>query len=84
MRPQVIKTPGGQRLLNPIQLNNLAQILPGTILLHPLCPASIVLSLNKKRTILHTKMVSKTKGVFIYAIKGGVKDLLYSSWFKSF
>ena len=29
MKPQVIKTPGGQRLLNPIQLNNLAQILPG-------------------------------------------------------
>lgn len=28
MRPQVIKTPQGQRLLNPIQLNNLAQILP--------------------------------------------------------
>lgn len=30
LRPKVIKTPGGQRLLNPLQLNNLAQILPGT------------------------------------------------------
>ena len=29
LRPKVIKTPGGQRLLNPLQLNNLAQILPG-------------------------------------------------------
>lgn len=29
-KPQVIKTSGGQRLLNPIQLNNLAQILPGS------------------------------------------------------
>lgn len=31
VKPQVIKTPGGQRLLNPIQLNNLAQILPEPI-----------------------------------------------------
>lgn len=29
LKPQVIKTAGGQRLLNPLQLNNLAQILPG-------------------------------------------------------
>ena len=35
VRPQVIKTAGGQRLLNPIQLNNLAQILPGTNTLTP-------------------------------------------------
>ena len=37
LRPKVIKTPGGQRLLNPLQLNNLAQILPGIPNLnHPL------------------------------------------------
>ena len=29
LKPKVIKTAGGQRLLNPLQLNNLAQILPG-------------------------------------------------------